>query len=203
MEIMSDASIATLLEVVHHYYPEAKWAYDSNPRATPEGQRYSAAWQRALEDYARWVDLVQQFEQGFPEYGVMDITMSTGTQCYRVGVSIPKHEIPVRPPCEIHEVIGCVSILAPVYLIYGLHRVFTIKRVQGSNTLRFQLTGEMARCATRLSWAIEQYYPSHRPLPIEAGEVRIVDRHILSSNYMPGELTLRDALFCADLDNVQ
>jgi hypothetical protein len=82
---------------------------------SPEGHRLHERWEQELKKLDQWWAFLDELERVLPEYTVGDGT-ATINACFRC-VAYP--DAPKSPPGFSWVIVGCVSILAPVYTIYG------------------------------------------------------------------------------------
>lgn len=116
---MTPLTKEALTAVVHDYYDSSsERLYTSE--ISPRTQRLQALWARKLEDMTTWNDFLHELEHDLPEFIVGD-TLSTsdgGPRCM-----IYQHK-DARPPKSHWIIVGCVSLLAPVYAVYGVERSY-------------------------------------------------------------------------------
>lgn len=114
---MTTPSRDDLLAIVRNYYdPTNKFLY--TPEASQETKRLQALWTQWLENMGPWHDFLDGLEGELPDFIVGD-TLSTSDGGPRCLVYPPKKS---RPSTGNWVVVGCVSLLAPVYMVYGVER---------------------------------------------------------------------------------
>jgi hypothetical protein len=102
------------MELASHYWPATKDLEDQEPG--PEARRLGELWNRELARIDRWWGLLDELRKEFPQLTVGDAT-ATPDACFRCAVYAPVE----GDPSGTHRlVVGCVSILAPVYTVYGM-----------------------------------------------------------------------------------
>ncbi|MCY1076033.1 hypothetical protein [Archangium lansingense] len=110
-------SVESLLALVHNYYRADK-EFHLRRENSPEEERFLTLWVQERKKMDQWNAFVDELQAALPELDVGNIT-STCNASFRCAV-YPRVEFPPPEP-GIWVVVGCVSILAPVYAIYGLH----------------------------------------------------------------------------------
>jgi hypothetical protein len=204
---MSDLTAEELLRSVHHAYQPERW---------------QEAWRHALETEP-WEPLRHALEAEFPGYELGTHTPAHHASCYTCIVYLP------RSPSARIRVAGAVSLLAPVYLVYGtvehigatraerdqqLERAVEELRDAGpweSRFARFQQalpprpqlhlppTAEMQPTATLMAGLIERNL-GHRPFPLALATLPVPGIRV---PYLDaGEPTLLSALFTRDLTSL-
>lgn len=105
-----DLSVEALTALVRRYWPSDK---ESNFKldCSPEARRFLAAWERELAKMDAWRVFLHELGEALPDFTVGNIT-ATADSCLRCGL-YPKAE-------RTGVVVGCVSILAPVYTVYAM-----------------------------------------------------------------------------------
>ncbi|MBM7118365.1 hypothetical protein [Archangium primigenium] len=114
---MTRPSKEELLAIVQNFYASSGEALYT-PVVGPETQRLHAVWAKRLEDMTPWNDFLDEVERALPGFIVGD-TLSTSDGGLRCMLYLPK---PARSPEAHWVVVGCVSLLAPVYAVYGVER---------------------------------------------------------------------------------
>src|SRR5690349_7783288 len=108
-------SLEQLLAVARDYYrPDRK--YDHAPEESPERRRLSARWEQALQSLKGWWGFLEDLRRELTGFTVGDAT-ATSDGCFRCAAYATGDRPLSRAP---FAVVGCVSILAPVYTVYGL-----------------------------------------------------------------------------------
>jgi hypothetical protein len=96
------------------------WASNSDYRSrqeiSPEAQRLYARWEQELAGIERWWAFLESLERELPGFAMGDAT-ATPDACFRC-VAYPAGDGPL--PALRWVVVGCVSVLAPVYTVYGV-----------------------------------------------------------------------------------
>lgn len=200
-EAMSDPRTAELIRVARHYYPAGYpvWEdddgddHESEPayRRTPEYQRWRTRREQTWDDWKEWEAFVRSARSAFPGLHVSDVTHPSADACSRCCVYL---KMPLPDGGRIvTRVVGAVSILAPLYLVY-----VTTETVRPDTTsLRPQLDsapgGEVKSSADRMVRLIEQVF-GYQPFPLELADVPLPSLRI-ESLYEPP--TLLSAFFAS------
>jgi hypothetical protein len=101
-----------LLAVAKNYWRADK-AYDASPENPPEHIRLGELWEQELAGIERWWAFLEELEEALPGFTLGDGT-ATVNACFRcVAYAGKTHPYPFA-------VVGCRSILAPVYAVYGV-----------------------------------------------------------------------------------
>jgi len=194
-EAMNDPRAAELIRIARHYYPAGYpvWEDDEAPepayRRTPEYQRWRELREQTWEDWKQWDDFLERAWSAFPGLHVSDVTYPSTDACSRCCVYL---EQPLPDGGRaVTRVVGAVSILAPLYLVYAT----TETRRPGDRVARpppgFSPTGEAKSAADTLVRLIEQVF-GYRPFPLELADIPLPDLRI-DSLHEPA--TLLGALF--------
>ncbi|RKH54482.1 hypothetical protein D7X55_09555 [Corallococcus sp. AB049A] len=103
-----------LLTLARHYWPASY--EESLDDAHPELKRRQERWAQVLERNERWEEFRRQLRMRLPAFTLAEAT-TTSQASLRCAV-YPAKGIPMQPvPWAL---VGCLSILAPVYTVYGL-----------------------------------------------------------------------------------
>jgi hypothetical protein len=127
---MSQApSLQALVERVHHYWP-ANLASSDDTRyvMSEEILRQGALREAALKDSSRWNALLEQLEQALPEGEPWELPYLLHEPCRYVRVSVPAPGL-TKGAGELRELAGMVSVLAPVYAIFGSRQRYEDERM--------------------------------------------------------------------------
>lgn len=104
-----------LLEIVSQYRDTTKDSY-LRQEASPQRERLEALWEQELPKMERWHRFLRSLDQELPGFIFGDGTAPL-SPCFRC-VAYPASHYP--HPGVRWAVVGCVSILAPVYAVYGV-----------------------------------------------------------------------------------
>jgi hypothetical protein len=119
---MSDSTSDTLIRIAEHYYPRGFPPEADDPRLpeqaferTPEYARWLGLWGQApvLE---RWRALKSRWRAELPHLELLDFTRPRAASCYLglVYFRAPRPDGTTR----VTRLVGTVSLLAPLYLVY-------------------------------------------------------------------------------------
>lgn len=182
-----------LLAIARKYWRPDK-DYELRQERSPEHERLELRWEEALKDLDRWRALLREVRQEFPDYTIGDGT-ATPDACFR-GVVYP---VKGRPFPPYHwMVVGCLSILAPIYIVYAVEygRVET-KRL--NPRLRFEpFPPERQAVADVFSRKIEARFGASK-LPRDIAETPVP---LYAQWVEPPETMLFHVLFTNEPDNV-
>jgi hypothetical protein len=104
-------SLEDLLALARNYWPSTQDSY-LKQEVSPEVERLQQLWEQELRGIDRWWALLKEVEQALPGFKVGDAT-ATRDACFRCVVY----------PRATHPrwiAVGCLSILAPVSIVYGV-----------------------------------------------------------------------------------
>ncbi|RKG85648.1 hypothetical protein [Corallococcus terminator] len=137
-------SAEALKDIARDYWPSRN---DDTQEPGPEAHRLHSLWARKLQERASWDALIEQMKQEFSEDTVADIT-ATSDACFRCAVY--PSEASVTPGLR-WVLVGCASILAPVFTVYRVQFEYGVQR-----TLRqLELEASSTEVAIRLARILE------------------------------------------------
>ena len=114
---MTSPSSDDLIAIVRNYYDSSsEFLYTTE--TSPSARRLHTRWAQWLENVAPWHDFLDGLESELSPLAIGD-TLSTSDGGPRCLVYPPKL---AGAPTENWVVVGCVSLLAPVYMVYGVER---------------------------------------------------------------------------------
>lgn len=199
-----------LVGIAHHYYPTGfpvrTDSIDGSPspfERTTEFLRWKAAWERAYReaehvgsDWERWDALLAGVRAAFPDHQVGDATQPR-TACLRCCVYASE----TRPDGGqyVTRVVGAVSVLAPLYLVYVTTTIIWSRTRASLPHLTFEPTGEAKHHMEKLRQTIERIF-QYKPFPMELAGVLLPDIRVYFLT--EGQPTLLAALFQDGLDNL-
>lgn len=184
-------SVEALIEIARHYYPPG--LYDSDPGylLSEEALRLEEAREKAGKNNSKWVNLLERLKEALPEAHIEDWTYLRHDASYRCRIYLPG----AGPgEAESTAVVACVSILAPLYLLYVSQQQHIGGRHPAPDISYTPLPGtepywnEAAR-------QIEAIF-GFDPIDLEAGSTPVPN--IVVGNVGMGKATLLDALFTDD-----
>lgn len=108
-------SAEQLLAIARNYWRSDK-DYHFRTDSSPEHKRLHARWEEELRKIEQWRALLRDIRQALPEFTIGNAT-ATSDACFRCAAYAYKQQ-PQRTLRFI--VVGCVSIIAPVYALYGV-----------------------------------------------------------------------------------
>jgi hypothetical protein len=188
-------SAEQLLDIARNYWPGDMESYlgIGLGKRCPEVDRFHELWQRELEKIDRWWDFLESFRAELPGFTLSDITAPVDA-CFRCGAYPETNR---KPPSSRWVVVGCLSILAPVYSVYGVRDTYNGKK--RSHQVFFEpLPPEMQAPADIIARRIEARFEAS-PLPREIAETPIP---LFVEPRMPPNTTLFHALLSSRPENV-
>lgn len=108
-------SAEQLLGIARKYWRSDK-DYYLRQETSPETQRLQGLWEQKLEKIERWKAFLHDLLHELSGFSVGNV-VTTADASFRC-IAYPVTGTPL-PPFN-HAVVGCVSIVAPVYIIYGV-----------------------------------------------------------------------------------
>jgi hypothetical protein len=108
-------SLEQLISIAKNYW-SSEGAPPSGQEFTLEATRLHARWEQELAKIDRWWAFLEGLERELPGFTIGDAT-ATPDACFRCA-AYPVGE--QRLPALRWVVVGCVSILAPIYTVYGV-----------------------------------------------------------------------------------
>jgi hypothetical protein len=178
-------SAEELLSIVRHYWPSTEECYLTG-EASPELERLQALWQQELKKLDKWWALLDELEEELPGFIIGDGT-ATVNPSFRC-VAYSGRRAPHR-----FAVVGCLSILAPLFTVYGLEFEETEETRRVSRVCFEPLPAEMQEPARVMARKIEAAFGASA-LPREVAETPIP----LFVEWMaPPNTTLFHALFAS------
>ena len=174
-----------LVSIVSQYWPSDMEAY-LHPDSHPEFARLGERWQQELAQMERWEAFIRGLESELPAFSFGNIT-ATPDACLRCGV----YNIHDKPTSNYWVVIGCMSILAPVYTVYAA-RIEVIEGKHAGEKLFFgPFPPEMQPVADAISRRLEATFDvSARPRAVAEMPVPLCVEPL-----QPPDTTLFHALF--------
>ncbi len=108
-------SVDQLISIAKNYWSSSK-EYYLRQEPSPEAKRLHERWEQELQRVDRWWAFLDELEKELPGFDIGDAT-ATPDACFRC-VAYPTRARP--QPAVRWVVVGCVSLLAPVYTVYGV-----------------------------------------------------------------------------------
>lgn len=101
-----------LLTIARTYWRSDE-QYELRGEHSPEYTRLAERWEEELTKISRWWAFLEELEKELPDFTIGDGT-ATINACFRCLAYSGKN------PPHAFAVVGCVSILAPVYMVHGV-----------------------------------------------------------------------------------
>jgi hypothetical protein len=203
---MNELTRESLVQVAHHYYPVGFPPEEDNYeepllafQRTLEHQRWRAAWRKALDDWKEWADFLERLRAVFPGDDVEEVTQPWMAACVRCCVYL-ETSLP-EGGRVVTRVVGAVSILAPLYLVYTTTETLRAGETSVRPRLTYEPADEARPCAEKLAQHIEEAF-GYRPFPLELADVPLPDLRIGHLNLESERPTLLNALLGENLGNV-
>jgi hypothetical protein len=179
-----------LLSIARNYWPSSNEHY-LRGEASPEIERLQKLWQQELKKLDRWWALLDDLERELPEFDIGDATatIDASFRCIAYSGKTAPHRF---------AVVGCLSILAPVFTVYGLE----FEETEETRTVRricFEpLPAEMQNPANVIAKKIETKFGAST-LPREIAETPVP---LFVEWKEPPNTTLFHALFASAPESV-
>lgn len=182
-----------LLAIARNYWPGDMETY-LRPERSPAFARLHAVWDRELGKIERWNAFVDALGQELPDWMVCNIT-APGDGSLRCAA----YSREGRTPPDIEWiVVGCLSVLAPVYTVYGL-RCECRERRRIRKTVFFEaLHSDMQGPAEAMARRLQETFDV-QALPRELANTRVP---LIVDPVMPPDTTLFHALFVSEPERV-
>ncbi|RYZ39047.1 MAG: hypothetical protein EOO71_21630 [Myxococcaceae bacterium] len=161
---------------------------------SPEHARRAQRWEEALRDNERWNDFLKDLRSLLPGFSVGDGT-STSQACFTC-ILFPAKGYPI-PPVP-WAVVGCMSILAPVFTVYGIAFKYEGSKRSEARLHVGSMPDAMAETTVRVAQELEARF-NVRALP---KEVAATPAPVVVEWKKPPHTTLFDTLFTSEPDNV-
>lgn len=189
-----------LLSVARNYW-RADHEFEGTLERSPELERFQDLWEQKLEKIDEWWVLHDELRAALPHLKVGDAT-ATVDACFRCLVYTDKAFVSENPEDEPRShrwaVVGCVSILAPVYAIYGVQYDYKGRQWIDRRVFFEPLPPEMRAPAQVVARKLEELF-GVEALPREIAETRIP---LIVEQMEPPETTLFHALFTSRPESV-
>jgi hypothetical protein len=152
-----------LLAIARNYWRDDK-AYDGSL----EHERLVALWERELKKLDRWWAFLDELKKELPGFTIGNAT-ATPDACFRCAAYAPVENL---ANTRRFVVVGCVSILAPVYMVYGVEYQRINNKRHGPRAFFEPLPAELRHPADVISRRIEATF-GVSALPREIAEAPI------------------------------
>jgi hypothetical protein len=185
--------VEQLLSIARNYWP-SDLESSLRPEKSPEVARLHDLWSQQLKNMGQWAEFVRALNEALPDFTVGNIT-ATFDACLRCG-AYPKTNRAPAPSGWV--VVGCVSILAPVYIIYGMQYEYSGAKRFGEEVFFEPLPARMRAAADTIARKLEATFGA-RALPRELAETTVP---LFVDSRKPPHTTLFHALFSSQPESV-
>lgn len=109
-------TVEELLARARHYWP-ADFEWYSRGEEAPETARRFALWAREWQERGNpWRAMLEELGKDLPGVSIREVTAPSDI-CFRCAVRLPEQQ---KPAPLVQVLVGCLSMIAPVYTVYGL-----------------------------------------------------------------------------------
>jgi hypothetical protein len=186
-------SVDHLLSVAKTYWRPDK-DYDFRIENSPETERFHRLWEQELKKMDQWRAFLGSIRGKLPGFIIGNAT-ATCDSCFRCAAYPPTNQ---QRPSERQVIVGCLSILAPVYSVYGVRYEYSGKKLIGNEVYFEPFPAEMSSPATVIAKEIEATF-GVLPLPRLIAETKIP---LFVYPREPPNTTLFHALFISQPESV-
>jgi hypothetical protein len=186
-------SAEQLLSIARNYWRSDK-EYDNSSESPPEHIRLCELWEEELKKQDRWWAFLDDLEKELPDFTIGDATATPDASFRCSAYPASNRE---RPPLQ-WVVVGCVSILAPVYTVYGVRYEYSGTKVLRHQVFFEPLPPEMRRPADVIARKLESTF-GVSALPREVADTPIP---LIVHWTEPPRTTLFHALFTGQPERV-
>ncbi|MDY7231480.1 hypothetical protein [Hyalangium rubrum] len=169
--------------------------YDYSFDTSLENQRLQDLWEQELRKLEEWWAFLDSLRKELPGLTIGDAT-ATPDACFRCAAYSPRTSEPERPTRFI--VVGCVSILAPVYTLYGVEYASSDIKRRKTRVYFEPLPSDMRQTAEVIARRIEATF-TVTALPREIAETPIP---LFVEPLKPPQTTLFHAFFTSEPDRL-
>jgi hypothetical protein len=186
-------SAASLVQLLHQYYPSGLWCDDPTYEVSVEAQRLTRLLEQAQKDTHLWQSFVLRVGEQLAGCTLWETSLLWIDPCYRLRVSLPGSASAGGPS----KVLIClVSLLAPAYVLYASHSLDTGSSTELS-TCYPPLPPEFLPYKAQLEALIESTFEATR-LPHEVLFTPVPGLAPRTGNVALGKARLIDLLFTPD-----
>lgn len=185
-------SAESLLSVVRNYW-RSDHEFDGRPERSPETERFQSLWEEKLERMGEWHMLLGELQAALPQFSIGNAT-ATSDACFRCSVYMEREPISNQGNEQLTRrrvVVGCVSILAPVYTVYGVQYDYRGEERIADRAFFDPLPSDMRAPAEIVAGKIEAMF-GVEAVPREIAETQIP---LIVGPHEPPDTTLFHALF--------
>jgi hypothetical protein len=186
-------TVEHLLSIARGYWPSDKEHY-LRPEQSPEIARFQELWRHELKKMDQWGTFVRNLSGDLPGFTVGNVTAPVDA-CFRCA-AYP--EAGHKPHSHRWVVVGCLSILAPVYTLYGVQYRYSGTKRTGDEVFLELLPPEMRAPADIIARKINETFGAHA-LPREIAEAAVP---LFVDPQQPPNTTLFHALFTSQPERV-
>lgn len=183
-------STADLLSIARNYWSSSE-EYYLKGEASPENQRLDALWQEELKRMDRWRALLADLRKELPEFtiGNATATLHASFRCTAYSKKTDQRRF---------ALVGCLSILAPVFTVYGLEFEYQGETRTVSRVCFEPLPDYMRRPAAVIAGKIETMFGASA-LPREMADTPVP---LFVEWKKPPHTTLFHALFASTPERI-
>ncbi|RKH21060.1 hypothetical protein D7X74_02305 [Corallococcus sp. CA047B] len=174
-----------LMAIASHYWPASMKA--ALEEGNPEFVRRSSRWDEALQFIPQWHGFLADLDTLLPGFTVGDGTVPSQSS-FRC-IAYPAKGVPLPPVPWV--VVGCVSILAPVFTVYGISFEYEGRKRREARLHQSPLPEAMAGTARLIAQELETRF-GVQELPREVAAIPVP---VTVQWTEPPQSTLFDALF--------
>jgi hypothetical protein len=185
-------SAEQLLAIARNYFRSDK-EYENKLVNSPEHIRLCELWDQKLKKLDQWWAILDELEKELPGFTIGDGTATADTS-FRCS-AYPPSDNPRMPPWVV---VGCVSILAPLYTVYGVQFEYSGKKHSGYKVFLDVLPAEMRHPAEVIARRLETTFEV-RALPHEIAQTPIP---LIVGWKEPPHTTLFHALFTSEPQSI-
>ncbi|KFA89600.1 hypothetical protein [Archangium violaceum] len=195
-------SAEELLSIVQQHW-RSDHEFDDKLERSPELKRFHAVWKQALKRHEQWCELMDELRAALPYLNIGDAT-ATCDSSFKCIVYTNREPVSSDPQeggarSRRWTVVGCLSVLAPVYTVYGVQYDYKGREVRGAARVFFEpLPAQMQALAQVVARKIESRYGAEA-LPRKIAETQVP---LIVHRKEPPETTLFHALFTPEPENL-
>lgn len=175
-----------LIKIVRNYYNSSN-AFHFTQESSPEENRRQAVWTQWIENREPWRAFRSRLRSELPNYMIGE-TYSSADGGPRCIIYPPKES---RTPSANWLVVGCVSLLAPVYFVYGVECDYVEGRLRNDKASFEPPPSNMTLPAQVVARTIETSF-GFSAVPREMAETPV---HLFAGLLEPPSTTLFHTLF--------
>lgn len=175
-----------LLAIARQYWRPDKDMEDDSP----ENLRFQAAWRKGLARMDEWWAFIEQLQPELPDLELGNIT-ATCDASFKVGAYAAHLR---RDKLSPWVIVGCMSVLAPVYIIYGVRFELAGRKRTREEVLINDLPAEMRGPAELMARRMEERFEVSAVPP----DIAATPIPLFVEWREPPETTLLHALFTSE-----